>query len=307
MVHFIGMSDKPEERTVNSLLRTAAKDLRARKTKSPVDQNVGWLEAEVLLASVVNKDKAWVIAHGEDYLGPMLRRRFEKLVERRKTHEPVAYILGYKEFYGRPFKVNRHTLVPRPETELFIDVLKLRHTKDDAFLLWDVGTGCGEIAITSALEFPNAKIIASDICKRALKVAETNAKTHKAAKRLSFIQDDLLGSNVKKAIKKSTLPLIIAMNLPYLPDRDEEKTEEDVVSNEPHKALFGGEDGLEFIKKLLNQISDDLPVLPESILIEFDPPQARKLRIFAAKLFPNAKIAVHNDLAGKQRLMEVRR
>jgi len=307
MVHFIGMSDKPEERTVNSLLRTAAKDLRARKTKSPVDQNVGWLEAEVLLASVVNKDKAWVIAHGEDYLGPVLRRRFEKLVERRKAHEPVAYILGYKEFYGRPFKVNRHTLIPRPETELFIDVFKLRHTKDDAFLLWDVGTGCGEIAITSALEFPNAKIIASDICKRALKVAEMNAKAHKAAKRLSFIQDDLLGSNVKKAIKKSTLPLIIAMNLPYLPDRDEEKTEEDVVSNEPHKALFGGEDGLEFIKKLLNQISDDLPVLPESILIEFDPPQARKLRIFAAKLFPNAKIAVHNDLAGKQRLMEVRR
>lgn len=307
MIHFIGMSDKPEARTVNSLLRTAAKDLRARKTKSPVDQNVGWLEAEVLLASVVNKDKAWVIAHGEDYLGPMLRRRFEKLVERRKAHEPVAYILGYKEFYGRPFKVNRHTLIPRPETELFIDVFKLRHTKDDAFLLWDVGTGCGEIAITSALEFPNAKIIASDICKRALKVAEMNAKAHKAAKRLSFIQDDLLGSNVKKAIKKSTLPLIIAMNLPYLPDRDEEKMEEDVVGNEPHKALFGGEDGLEFIKKLLNQISDDLPVLPESILIEFDPPQARKLRIFAAKLFPNAKIAVHNDLAGKQRLMEVRR
>jgi release factor glutamine methyltransferase len=294
------------ENTVNDLLRKAAKDLRARKTKSPVDQNVGWLEAEVLLASVVNKTKAWVIAHGEEYLGPTLRNRFLKLVKRRKNHEPVAHILGHKEFYGRSFKVNRHTLIPRPETELFIDVLKLRQKETDRFLLLDAGTGCGEIAVTSALEFPKAKVIASDISKSALKIAEANIKAYKVTKRVTVIQDNLLGPNVIKKLKKSTLPLIIAMNLPYLPERYKEKLEDDVVKREPHIALFGGEDGLYFIKKLLDQINDDLNTLPKTILIEFDPSQSRKLQIFASKLFPTATISAHNDLAQKQRLLEIR-
>lgn len=299
-------SVKRVENTVNDLLRKAAKDLRARKTKSPVDQNVGWLEAEVLLAYVVKKTKAWVIAHGEEYLGPVLRNRFLKLVERRKNHEPVAYILGHKEFYGRSFKVNRHTLIPRPETELFIDVLKLRQKETDRFLLWDAGTGCGEIAVTCALEFPKAKVIASDISKSALKIAEANTKAYKVTKRVALVKDNLLGPNVKKKIKKSTLPLIIAMNLPYLPERDKDKLEEDVVHREPHIALFGGEDGLYFIKKLLDQINEDLTTLPKSILIEFDPSQSRKLRTFASKLFPTATISAHNDLARKQRLLEIR-
>lgn len=299
-------SVKSMENTVNDLLRKAAKDLRARKTKSPVDQNVGWLEAEVLLASVVNKTKAWVIAHGEEYLGPTLRNRFLKLVKRRKNHEPVAHILGHKEFYGRSFKVNRHTLIPRPETELFIDVLKLRQKETDRFLLLDAGTGCGEIAVTSALEFPKAKVIASDISKSALKIAEANIKAYKVTKRVTVIQDNLLGPNVIKKLKKSTLPLIIAMNLPYLPERYKEKLEDDVVKREPHIALFGGEDGLYFIKKLLDQINDDLNTLPKTILIEFDPSQSRKLQIFASKLFPTATISAHNDLAQKQRLLEIR-
>lgn len=297
---------KTAEKTVHDLLKQAARDLRARKTKCPVDQNVGWLEAEILFADVVDKNKAWVVAHADDYVSNAIRKKFEKFVERRKNHEPVAYILGYKDFYGRRFKVNRNTLIPRPESELFIDVIKLRHEKNDRFMLWDVGTGCGVIAITSALEFPKTKILASDICKRALNVADRNAKTHKIIRRITFMQDDLLGANVKKKLRKSALPLVIAVNLPYLPERDKEKLEEDIVDEEPCKALFGGEDGLCFIKKLLNQINEELTTLPSMILIEFDPPQSKKLLAFANKLFPTATISVHKDLAQKQRLLEIR-
>jgi release factor glutamine methyltransferase len=292
--------------TVDAILKEAAKKLRPKKMACAADRDAGWLEAEILLAHVLKKDRAWAAAHGNDRLSVALRKRFDALVRRRAKGEPAAYIVGYREFYGRPFRVNRHTLIPRPETELFIDVLKRRIKRNDRFLLWDAGTGCGNIAVTAALEFPNARIVASDVCRRALKAAEKNAKAHGVSKRIAFVHGDLLGPDVKKKIERSVLPLVIAANLPYLPDRDAKKLEKDVVDFEPRKALFGGKDGLDLIRRVLAGVSDKLNVLPKTILIEFDPPQSKAISAFAKKIFPGAKTSVHKDLAGKHRLMEVR-
>jgi release factor glutamine methyltransferase len=120
------------------------------------------------------------------------------------------------------------------------------------------------------------------------------------------VHGDLLGPDVKKKIERSVLPLVIAANLPYLPDRDAKKLEKDVIDFEPRKALFGGKDGLDLIKRILTGVSDKLNVLPKTILIEFDPPQSKAISAFAKKIFPGAKTSVHKDLAGKHRLMEVR-
>lgn len=299
------MTGKTLYPTIDRILKEAAAKIRPKKIACVADRDVGWLEAEILLAHVLKKNKAWVVAHGNDRLSLALRAKFNALVRRRAKREPIAYILGYKEFYGRPFMVNRHTLIPRPETELFIDVLKERKKKDDKFLLWDVGTGCGEIAVTAAYEFPKAKVIASDVCRRALKVADANRRAHAKSKQIELIRADGLDENVLAYLNTSRLPLIIAANLPYLPERDAKKMDTDVVGFEPHKALFSGKDGLDLIRKLLTDINEKLNVLPKLILIEFDPPQSKQLRAFAKKTFPAATIDIHKDLAGKQRLMEI--
>jgi release factor glutamine methyltransferase len=251
MVHFPGMTGKTLYPTVNTILKEAAKKLRPKKIVCEADRDEGWLDAEILLAHVLKKNKAWVVAHGADRLSLALRPRLASLVRRRAKREPVAYILGYKEFYGRPFQVNRHTLIPRPETELFIDVLKKRLKKNDRFLLWDVGTGCGEIAVTAAYEFKKAKILATDICRRALRVADANRRAHAKSKQVELLQADGLNDAVRDRLSHSRLPFVIAANLPYLPERDTKKLMKDVVDFEPHKALFGGKDGLDFIRQLL--------------------------------------------------------
>jgi release factor glutamine methyltransferase len=306
MVHFSRMPDKTLYPTINAILKEAANKLRPKKIVCAADRDQGWLEAEILLAHALKKNRAWIMAHGNDRLSVALRKRFDALVRRRAKGEPAAYIVGYREFYGRPFRVNRHTLIPRPETELFIDVLKLRMKRNDRFLLWDAGTGCGEIAVTAALEFPKAKILASDICGRALKIAQANCRAHAVSKRVEPLRADGLDAHVLERLSRSPLPLIIAANLPYLPDRDAKKLQKNVIEFEPRKALFGGKDGLDLIRRVLAGVSDKLNVLPNMILIEFDPPQSKKLRSLATKLFPTAKIAIYHDLAGRERLMELR-
>ncbi len=306
MVHFFDMSGKIRIQTVSTLLKEAAKRLKPKKITCIADQEQGWLEAELLMAHVLKKDRTWIITHDTDFLTPSLEKRFMTLVERRLTAEPIAYIIGTKAFYGRDFFVNRTVLIPRPETELMIDTLKERRQKNDAFTVWDVGTGSGAIAITTALEFPHATVIASDICKRALKTAQKNAKLHHVEKRMAFIQANLLSPDVKRKIKsKHETPLVILANLPYLPTSDETELAKDVTAFEPAKALYAGDDGLDLIQKLFTSITEDLDVNPKLILTEFDPPQAKTILKLAKDTFPLATIRIHKDLAKRDRLIEI--
>lgn len=315
------MTGKIHLKTVSELLKEAEKLLRPKRISCEADQKLGWLEAEILMAHAIKKERVWITAHSNDSLTPSIEKKFRELVARRMTHEPIAYILGAKDFYGRPFFVNRTTLIPRPDTELMIDVLKEHYKTKDTFTVLDLGTGSGAIAITTALEFPNAKIIASDICKRALKVAEKNARLYSVEHRIKFMHANLLDEQIIQEIVKQSErkgmgrgasgmgradELVILANLPYLPESDKTKLAKDVTEFEPAKALYSGKDGLDLIRELFTQISERLNVNPNLILAEFDPPQVKTIQKLAKDIFPIETVKIHKDIAKRDRLIEIR-
>jgi release factor glutamine methyltransferase len=170
----------------------------------------------------------------------------QRLVLRRMTHEPVAYITGVREFYGREFMVTRAVLIPRPETEGIIEAipagLPAAHGSGTPVIL-DIGTGSGCLAITLALEHPAARVIATDVSQDALSIAAQNAQ-RLGAHRAEFVEASLVPSGLP--------PLdLIVTNPPYVPERDRESLSPDVRDFEPAQALFAGEDGLGVIRDLL--------------------------------------------------------
>ena len=220
-------------------------------------------EAESLLGFVLKKDRVWVMAHQEVKVDTRMERRFTKLIERRKSGEPIAYIVGFQPFLGHEFKVNRSTLIPRPETEQLaeqaIECVKKFQADGDGIMVCDIGTGSGCIAISIALACPKAKVFASDISPAALSVVKYNAKNFST--RIKVIHSNLLDSRLAKQINYSRLAthdsrLIIVANLPYLPYSDKRAMQRDVVKFEPASALFAAQNGQALIKKLLMQIKD---------------------------------------------------
>lgn len=268
------------------------------------------IEAEILLAFVLRKDRAWLMAHNDERVGSGVIRAFRKLVVRRAAHEPIAHLIRYREFYRRRFAVNKHVLIPRPETELLVERALALMSIAGASVLWDVGTGSGAIAVTVAAERPDVPVLATDVSGRALLVAKHNARTH-APRRIAFLKSNLLQPNAYRWLARhahNNATLVIAANLPYLPLSDKKILAPDVTTFEPSLALFSGSDGLTLIKKFLGQIARHAPEWGYGhvmLLFEFDPPQAKGLRALATTFFPHKKIAIWRDLAGRNRLLEV--
>ncbi len=308
--------------TIAETLRDAAPKLQPKKIVCDLDRDVGRLEAEILLAHVLKRDRAWLLAHPEHPIPSPQSRIFMELVSRRAKQEPIAYILGRKEFYSRDFKVTPDVLIPRPETELMVDLVKnalprldrgihpmdsrLRGN-DSKVMIWDLGTGSGALAVTLAKEIECSTVLATDISPKALSVARRNAKTYNA-KNISFLAADLLDekvlSRLRRAAKKFPT-LVIAANLPYLPDSDKKILDADVVGFEPSKALFAGKDGLALIQKFLAQLARHQGSLGFKTIhayLEFDPPQAAELKKMTKKLFPKADTEIHKDLADRDRV-----
>lgn len=230
------------------------------------------LDALVLLEDVVGKDRGWLLAHPEFELSKAQEKKLDKLIERRAAHEPLAYIRGKTEFYGREFIINEHVLEPRPESETMISLLRKlanrkRETGNRKITIMDVGTGSGALAITAKLEVLSANVIATDIDPNCLKVARKNAS--KLTADVQFLRGDLLAPLEPAKIKNSTL----LCNLPYVPDSFRINP---AAMNEPRIAIFGGPDGLDIYRKLFQQI-DELRAKPEFILTESMPPQHEKL------------------------------
>lgn len=172
--------------------------------------------------------------------------QFDALIARRSAREPVAYLLGTREFYGRPFSVQPGVLIPRPETELLVDVALERIRAIGAKTVADAGTGSGCIAVTLALESPGLSIIATDRSPDALAVAQANARMLGATDAITWRETDLLGG--------VNAPLdIIVSNPPYVPERDRDSLSADVRDFEPAQALFAGADGLDIIRRLIPQ------------------------------------------------------
>lgn len=216
-------------------------------------------DALVLLEDTLNKDRAWVLAHPEYDLGQRELERVGALIKRRINREPLAYIRGKAWFYGRFFEVNPDVLIPRPESEDFIDILKeLENGKWKMEKIVDIGTGSGALAITTKLELTEATVFATDIDKQALKIAQNNAKRHKVS--VKFLKGSLL-----KPLQNLELDsYVIVANLPYVPEHLITSPE---IEQEPSVALFSGKYGLGHYREFWKQVSD-LKSKPKYILTE---------------------------------------
>lgn len=230
------------------------------------------LDSEVILAYSLGKDRTFLHAHPDQNIDPNQLETANNYLELRLKRIPIAYIIGYKEFYGRQFLVNESTLIPRPESEEIINILKKIITEKQLkdIKLVDVGTGSGCLGITAKLEFPTINVTLIDISPDALKVAESNAK--KLSANVDIIQSDLLKNYAEK-------PDIIIANLPYV-DRDWERSPE--TDFEPSIALFADNNGMAIIKKLINQ-SASLLTGVGYLILESDPEQHIPLIEYAKK------------------------
>lgn len=211
-------------------------------------------DALVLLEDILGKDRAWVLAHPEYVLSNAENAAVQKLVQQRINRTPLAYIRGKSWFFGRLFEVNRDALIPRPESESFIEALQdLKPQK-----VIDIGTGSGALAITTKLELPQTEVIATDLSSKALKLAQKNTQTHNTD--ITFLLGDLLNPLTDVQLAQST----IITNLPYVPDSAEKSPE---LALEPSEALFSGDDGLDHYRKFWQQIQNRT-ANPQYILTE---------------------------------------
>lgn len=221
------------------------------------------------------------------------------LVERRRKHEPVAYILGEREFYGHNFEVTNAVLIPRPDTETLVErALKLLSSELPQGDVLDLCTGSGAIACTLALG-TDRKVWATDVSAAALAVAARNAERLKVSERVHFAEGDLFG-----AIVPARGFACVTINPPYIANHEFESLAKDVRDHEPHLALFAGEDGLEFYRRIAAEVRPYL--LPRgALLVEVGMGQADAV----SALFRNAGLVgvlVHRDLGGIERVVEAR-
>lgn len=196
----------------------------------------GRTDALVLLSDLTNKDKSWIHAHPEHELNDLEVRELDYKLKKRTSHLPLAYIRGYAPFYGRNFTVNKKVLIPRPESESFIEILK--SLEFERARIADIGTGSGILGITAALELPDSSIDLYDIDPDALGMAYHNARLYDLD--LKYFKSDLLDG-----LSDDNYDIILA-NLPYVPDKLITSPE---ITKEPKIALFAGPDGLDIYRK----------------------------------------------------------
>jgi release factor glutamine methyltransferase len=263
------------------------------------------LESELLLASIAQLDQIKLLLHHDDDLDENLYERYEEAVRRRADDEPLAYITGEKYFYGRSFAVNASVLIPRPETELIIEqalllvnvVLKGEKSK---LKILDLGTGSGNLAVTLALEIPEAEVWAVDISSAALETAAENALFHNVGNRIKFLQGDYFMA--LKAMKETSRFKLVVSNPPYISRQEMAELPVSVRKYEPLTALSGGEDGLDSYRQLLADIGKHV-VKPAFFLAEIGSGQKEAV----ADLFRESDlfrmIGFRYDLAGQPRLI----
>jgi release factor glutamine methyltransferase len=229
---------------VRSALREAVRQLRTAGVDSP------HLVAEVLLGYVLGWDRTRVLSYPETILSPQVAARVALLARRRAAGEPLQYLTGTQEFFGRSFRVSPHVLIPRPETEILVEkVSALAHSLDrDEILFVDVGTGSGCIAVSLAHELPGARGYAVDLSREALEVARENAATHGVLDRVRFVRADLL-----ECFAAAPTFDVIVSNPPYVAQTDAAALSPTVREHEPQLALFGGPSGLEVYRGLVPQ------------------------------------------------------
>jgi release factor glutamine methyltransferase len=250
----------------------------------------------VLLAHVLHSTRELLRTYPESPVRFDDRRRFRALVTRRGQCVPVAYLTGGKEFYGHRLAVTPAVLIPRPETELLVErALAFLRAHPRVRRVVEVGTGSGAIAIALAGALRRIRVEAVELDRRALRVARQNVLASKLAGRVRLRRGDLLEGT-------SRVRCIVA-NLPYLSLEQRRRLPRD-VRYEPARALSGGRDGLDLIRRLLEQAPRVLRA-PGCLLLECDPAQAARVQRLARRAFPEAAVAALRDLSGRRRAVEV--
>lgn len=249
---------------VNSWLKLAQQELEAAGI------GTARLDVLVLLEDVLGVDRAKLLAEPELEILSSQAAELQKLLNRRAKHEPLAYVRGHTEFYGREFVITPAVLEPRPESEAMIDLLKELPNLPTQPYLADIGTGSGALGITAALELPGSRVDLLEIDTKALKVAKINVD--KFTLKLQTVESDLLSGS------KHPYDVLLC-NLPYVPDDYQINR---AVLHEPRIAIFGGPDGLDVYRKLFEQVKK-LPKRPLYILTEALPTQHQSLAVIAVE------------------------
>ena len=254
------------------------------------------LDAHVLMGHVLGQPRSWVLAHPEVDLSPAQQSDLEASLTRLALGEPLPYVLGHWEFYGLDFEVTPDVLIPRPETELLVDIaLAWLGRRPDSRSAVDVGTGSGCIAISLAAKIQNLRLVATDLSSEALEVARRNAQKYSVLDRVEFCCCDLLPPEGR------VYDLIVA-NLPYIPTDTMKALP--VYGREPTLALDGGQDGLEVVRRLIALAPECLS--PGGMaLLEIESGQGMAALSLAYDTFSHASLHLHRDLSGRDRLLEI--
>lgn len=268
------------------------------------------LDAQVILAHILKKDRAWLFAHHEYLLSEEEAEKFTDCVARRMAYEPVAYLIGQKEFYGLNFVVDQRVLIPRPETELLVDsVLTYLEAWVDEMPIGhelcvaDIGTGCGAIAISIAANVPDVRVYATDISLGALEIARTNIQRLDDRCQVSLMQGDLL-EPLRNKVDMPKVDIIVA-NLPYINSADYDDLAPDVRDFEPQLALEAGPQGLDSIIRLLEQAPSFLN-RNGIILLEIGYDQGEAVVNLGKELIPDARfVELRQDYNGRDRLVTI--
>ena len=282
-----------------AVLRTVIQDTHKKLEEVGIPD--ARLEAEVLVMSVMRMPRQSLFGEQETEVTGQQQSALDELLERRYQREPLAYILGQREFYGITVVLTPAVLIPRPETEGLVEhalFMAMMGMESRDLIIADVGTGSGAIAINLAIHLPGGKIFAVDVEDAVLDVAAYNIRAHGVGDRVTLAIGDLLDA------VPEPVDLVVA-NLPYIPT-DRIPTLQPEVQQEPVLALDGGSDGLDLIRRLLVQAEDKLKD-HGIMLLEMDPEQIPLVAKLALESFPKGTTSVEKDLSGMDRILVIQR
>ena len=283
--------------TIDAVMREGARRLSEAGVENAA------LDAALIVAETLGVDRLAVHTNRDRCLNADELGRIREMLDRRVAREPLAYILGRREFYGLDFEVTPDVLIPRPETELLVERaiawIDRRGEGSSEPLIADIGTGSGAIAVAAAHERPQSQWIATDISEAALAVARRNAKRHGVDDRIEFRQGSLLEPIDEKLNA-------ICCNPPYVAERDRETLALEVVDYEPGGALFAGPDGLDCIRALIEESPHHLRS-GGCLMIECGINQSGAIASLLERSASWCEATVHKDLAGIDRVIEIPR
>ncbi len=260
------------------------------------------LDASVLIAHVIKKPRTWVMAHPELALTTEQQKTLDDSLTRLEQGKSFPYVLGQWEFFGLDFEITPDVLIPRPETELLVEkAIAWLQRSQARRKVADIGTGSGAISVSIAINVPNAQVLGTDISRKALDVARRNAARFEVADRIDFLQCDLLPHDGDSVPMEKRFDLICA-NLPYIPTKTLHQLP--IFGREPTLALDGGQDGLDLIRRLLN-IAPEWLASGGMMLLEIEATHGDQALELARRVFPQANIELHRDLAGRERLLQI--